>query len=260
MEDMLIYFFGPEKTLPINYLPPLITSICTFITAALAALIAIITVSKNRKTAREKNALEFELFCQTNVTFIQHWDNVRRLITPMIKDNMVIDESIRTTILAPYLERYYFLSRKDYKKESESVSGAVTIAPKKEVIEGYESILYILNSWERCANAVRHKVYDEEFIYSAQGTTLVLTYNALVPMIECRKKKNIRAFLNVEWLATKWDLNHTIRGSLNKTTLQTLRTINEAKTEIHNSNNLLVDKSKLNKFLKKLKKYQKPSF
>ncbi|WP_158149046.1 DUF4760 domain-containing protein [Pantoea agglomerans] len=260
MKEILIYFFGPEQALPINYLPPLITSICTFITAALAALIAIITVNKNRKTAREKNALEFELFCQTNATFIQHWDNVRRLITPMIKDNMAIDESIRTTTLTPYLERYYFLSRKDYKKESESSSSAITIPAQKEVVEVYESILYILNSWERCANAVRHKIYDEEFIYSAQGTTLVLTYNALVPMIECRKDKNKRAFLNIEWLATKWDLNHTIRGSLNKTTLQTLRTINEAKTEINNSKNLEADKAKLKKFLKKLKKYQKPSF
>ncbi|EKG1878681.1 MULTISPECIES: DUF4760 domain-containing protein [Klebsiella/Raoultella group] len=260
MKELLIYLFGPEEILPLNYLPPLITSVCTFLTASLAALVAIITISKTRKTAREKNALEFELFCQTNPSFIANWDKVKKIIMPMINDDLVIDEDVRTTILAPYLDVYFRNSRKGYKKEVQSSSTELSLIPDKEIKDKYDSILYILNSWERCANAIRHKVYDEEFIYSAQGTTLVMTYKALLPLIECRKDKNKRAFLNVEWLATKWDLKHTIRGSLNKRTKKTLRAINEAKTEIKNNNTFGGHKLKLRYYFRKLKKYQKPSF
>lgn len=260
MNEILVYLFGPEKNLPLNYLPPLITSICTFITASLAALVAIITISKTRKTAREKNALEFELFCQTNPSFIDNWNKVRKLITPMINDDLIIDEDVRANVLAPYLDVYYLLSRKGYKKGTQSSSTSLMPIMDIETKEVYDSILYVLNSWERCANAVRHKVYDEEFIYSAQGTTLVTTYKALLPLIECRKDKNKRAYLNVAWLATKWDLKHTIRGSLNKRTVKTLRVINEAKTEIKNNNTYGGHKLKLRWYSRKLKKYQKPAF
>jgi hypothetical protein len=260
MLELLSYFFGPGPILPVNYLAPIITSVVTFLTAILAATVAIFTINKNRKTAREKNALEFELFCQTNDTFIKHWSNVRKLITPMINDDMSIDESIRSSKLEPLLQIYYSASRKEASVKKLSNSTVLTLIPDESAKETYNSILYILNSWERCSNAIRHKVYDEEFIYSAQGTTLVIAYNALMPLIDCRKDKNTRAFLNIEWLATKWELKHTIRGPINSKTQKTLISISEAKTEIVNHKKFQNRIRHLKRHYKKLKKYRKPSF
>ncbi|MFJ5448977.1 DUF4760 domain-containing protein [Pectobacterium carotovorum] len=269
IEDItsIVLSLQQENELGYNYLksliPPLITASVTLLTAIMAFIIAIITISKNRKTAREKNSLEFELFCQTNKEFMANWNAVRKIILPMLNEDMSINKKKQDEILEPYEKLYQSISRKKESPDNmqkKSTSLVIFDGKNDEIKKTYDSITFILNTWERCANAIRHSVYDEEFIYSAQGTTLITTYNSLRPMIECRKDKNPRAYLNIEWLAVKWELKHTISGKMSSKTKKTIAIINESKTSIYNHNNVSSCKLKLIYYSKILKWHKKPRF
>jgi len=208
----------------------------TFITAVVTACIAIVTIAKTRKTAREKNALEFEIFCQTNQEFMSHWAVVRGIIMPLFIDGEVNEKKQRKA-LRPYVNLAKFNNEKNKasltsQPVSNSTALSVSVKSLDDIDKKNTSLLYVLNTWERCANAIRHNIYDEKYIYSAQGTTVILIYNALRPYMESKKKQNPRAFLNIQWLATKWAIKHTIHGKTPNKTRKTIESINVARERI----------------------------
>ncbi|POD97976.1 hypothetical protein BVY05_20750 [Pectobacterium odoriferum] len=225
-----------------NWIGDLKTPQATLIAAIATAIVAYFTISKNRKTAREKNAIEFEIFCQTDNNFIKHWNVVRKIIIPIFSDGEVNKEK-QKDILLKYINNSnnkLIIKRKSLKLKlkSETIISDIEkirseIRDIEKTIKGGTSILYVLNTWERCANAIRHGVYDEKYIYTAQGTMVILIYDALKPYIDSRKKASPRVFLNIEWLATKWSLKHTIHGKIPNKTQKTIEMINVARIRIH---------------------------
>ncbi|EOX0082950.1 TPA: hypothetical protein NO612_005163, partial [Klebsiella pneumoniae] len=76
----------------------------TLLAAMIAAAISITTIRKSRTTAREKNALDFEMTCQNNEKFQSHWISVQRnIISPMFIDNE-LNQNRQNEILKPFLE------------------------------------------------------------------------------------------------------------------------------------------------------------
>ena len=239
----------------------------TLLAAMIAAAISITTIRKSRTTAREKNALDFEMTCQNNEKFQSHWISVQRnIISPMFIDNE-LKQNRQNEILKPFLELPKKLNqaRKDDKKNKEEGTAAkkneVAIYDQKDdIIEKNTSILYVLNVWERCASAVRHKIYDEGFIYSSQASTLIKTYKCLKPYIDSRRKlnNNSRIYVNVEWLATKWELMHTINGDIPTRSMRTVEVINVARKRMREHKTLKRCHYKLNLSMFFLRWYKKP--
>ncbi|WP_273974949.1 DUF4760 domain-containing protein, partial [Serratia ureilytica] len=48
----------------------------------------------------------------------------------------------------------------------------------------YESMIFVLNTWERCAHSVRKGVYSEQFLYDIYGSNLIGTYDKLERLID----------------------------------------------------------------------------
>ncbi|MNT18340.1 hypothetical protein D3C72_1535330 [compost metagenome] len=64
----------------------------------------------------------------------------------------------------------------------------------------------VLNEWERCANGIYHKVYDDDFLYGTYGSTVIYLFTHLQPYINTRQKHNPRAFTRFCWLALNWKI------------------------------------------------------
>lgn len=61
-----------------------------------------------------------------------------------------------------------------------------------------------LNVWERVAIAVKNKVYDEDILYMAYGSSLTGLWKDLRPYIKAKQEKNPRLYINLDWLAIRW--------------------------------------------------------
>ncbi len=66
--------------------------------------------------------------------------------------------------------------------------------------------MLLLNEWERVANGIIHKVYDENLLYSAHGGTVILLFNRTRRYIENRQEKNPRVYILFTKLALDWKL------------------------------------------------------
>jgi hypothetical protein len=62
----------------------------------------------------------------------------------------------------------------------------------------------MLNTWERASIAVRRKVYDEDLLYNAYGTSVIWMWKAMVPYMRKRQAHNPRLYMNFDWLAVRW--------------------------------------------------------
>ncbi|WP_322059178.1 DUF4760 domain-containing protein [Paraburkholderia sp. J63] len=62
----------------------------------------------------------------------------------------------------------------------------------------------MLNTWERASIAVRRKVYDENLLYNAYGTSVIWMWKSMVPYMRKRQAKNPRLYMNFDWLAIRW--------------------------------------------------------
>lgn len=197
----------------------------TLITVAVSFITLWFPILKNRKTAREKNAVDFELYCQNNEIFAKHAIFVRKMMSAMLVDNNT-DEEKRSQLLKKYIDLPSKLNeiRKDSADEEEVEK---RLSELRRDQNNFESIIYILNSWERCASAIRYGIYDECLIYNAQAGGVITMYKSLSPFIDaCRKRNNNgRLFVNIEWLATRWEVRHTISGKVTKRARKTLEVI-----------------------------------
>lgn len=141
----------------------------TFYAALLGTIIAILGILAQRKTSREKNSLDFEAAYKRNEKITDAWDVVLRVY----KDRDI-------TPVAHY-------GAKDQSDTPES-----------------KALKTIFNEWERCANAVNHKIYDDKYLYRVFGSALIfLDTNFETYMEECRKI-NPRFYRNMKWLALTW--------------------------------------------------------
>ena len=64
----------------------------------------------------------------------------------------------------------------------------------------------VMNEWERCANAVYHKVYDNDFLYGTYGSTVIFLFTNLKPYIDKRQGHNSRVYAKFCWLALRWKI------------------------------------------------------
>lgn len=141
----------------------------TFYAGVLGSIIAVVGILTQRKTSREKNSLDFEAAYKRNDKILDAWD----IVLKIYNDRETVPLS-------------------DYGKKE-----------KKGTLEA-KALQTIFNEWERCANAVNHKIYDDKYLYKVFGSTLIfLDTNFEGYMEECRKI-NPRFYRNMKWMALKW--------------------------------------------------------
>lgn len=140
-----------------------------FYPAAFGAVIAYVSLKNQRKTSREKNSLDFEAAYKRNAEVVEAW----------------------SVLLKVHKNRLNF-PIENYGKQENSQSDEA------------KALKMIFNEWERCANAVRHNLYDERYLYNVYGSTLIFLDVHFEPyMAECRKT-NSRFYKNMKNLSLKW--------------------------------------------------------
>ncbi|WP_350603146.1 DUF4760 domain-containing protein [Pseudoalteromonas sp. SMN1298-MNA-CIBAN-0114] len=131
----------------------------------LASCVAVWGISTQRSISREKNSIDFESKLNSNRKYI---DDLSKIAEIMNKG-------------PAELER---------------------IASDKS--EGFNEIINILNEWERCANALRRNVYDDEYVYKVFGSGVMTLYTRLQPFIIIRQEVNPRFFIQFTIMASSW--------------------------------------------------------
>lgn len=82
----------------------------------------------------------------------------------------------------------------------------VSLAAMRHPAKHHAHVVQILNAWERVAVALKHDVYDEEMLYDIYGTFLLKLCSTLSPFINYRQEENPKVFVNLKWLAMKWQV------------------------------------------------------
>lgn len=171
----------------------------------------ILTLKRNRKIAKEKNALEFDNYCQTNKECSIHYARVRSICKEIRDENDNIIKDLHESRVGVFCdlpeklnkERKFFEQLGYTRKQIRNILNE----KYKEEIEYFSSIGFILNLWERCATAILNDVYDENVIYDVQCRAAIIIYDTFRPYIKsAQKRTNDRVFMNFEWLIKKWKL------------------------------------------------------
>lgn len=157
------------------------TFFATLLVGLLAALIALRALRHNVQSAKIKNSLDFESIYKHN--------------SKVVESSLEIKKILKHRLESPIAEHGL--------EENAHTAEAIHIST-------------ILNEWERCANGVYHKVYDDSFLYGTYGSTVIFLYTNLQPYIENRQKHNPRVFTKFCWLALKWRIRRD-RDDANKT-------------------------------------------
>lgn len=157
----------------INYLTyhPVLSPICSAsITAMVAGVIALMTIKKQRQTARENNSLSFEKDYQRCEYVRKAWVVIREKV---IKNK-------------PYfpIERY---AEAGYASTEEATA-----------------IRDILNEWERAANAINHNLYDDGLLYNAFGSSVLFLRTEFQPYIEKRQNDTPSYYQNFMSMSLRW--------------------------------------------------------
>lgn len=147
------------------------TVISTSLAALVAFVVAVVGISKQRQSSREKNSLDFEA---------------------NYKDSKEIRDS-------------WVLLRQAAAKDSSYLVELVT-KRKKDDEEARAAIVTILNEWERAANAIEHSLFDEKLLYKAYGTIVIKLFQDLSPFILHCQKQNPRVFVSFTKLSIEWQI------------------------------------------------------
>ncbi|WP_085319337.1 DUF4760 domain-containing protein [Vibrio harveyi] len=119
----------------------------TVIPVTLGLIVATGGILAQRRTAREVNALKFQSDRNQNKEYDRH----NTLAISVVKQSKP--------------EQIAELAG----QENESSEAA--------------ALMYVLNEWERCANAIHYKVYDEKFLYSSSASGFLAIVKRLRPYI-----------------------------------------------------------------------------
>ncbi|MEI7336687.1 DUF4760 domain-containing protein [Pectobacterium carotovorum] len=153
----------------------------TPIIALLALGVAYFGYRRQRRLHQEKLSYDFVHFYQNDKELIKHRDNLNDLFKKLKIENI------------------------DLKKLS-------NIDSENEYAK---SIMFILNTWERCAHAIKEELIDEDYFYNIFHVVALRVYDVLEDYIDQRRKKegNRTAYINFRWLAERWKMREHIESS-----------------------------------------------
>ena len=142
------------------------------LSATLALSAAMASMYYQRKTAREKNTLDFLNNLSDDINYQNHFTAVRAILANENKDARLVE-----------------LASIDKVNDKDT-----------------ESIREVLNTWEQASNAVLHNLYDELYLYSSHKSQVITLSLVLRPYIRARQKTNVSLYSNFSWLALKWTI------------------------------------------------------
>lgn len=137
------------------------------LSASLALCAALLNILFTRKTARESNSLEF----QRN----------------LLRDKSYKMHELRAMRAVRERENLHELAQTQFRFDKDSIS-----------------IRYILNTWERAANAMRHGLYDELYLYEAHKSMVIALSMYFREFIKEAQQRQPSFYENFSWLALKW--------------------------------------------------------
>lgn len=152
-----------------DYFLKFLVSNLTAVVGLLGIFTAIKTILSNKKNSRDKNSIDFEQGYKRNTDLNDAW--------------LVFLKVMRES-------SSYDISNLAYQYGS---------------IET-QSLVKILNEWERAANGIFHDIYDGNYLYKVYGTTVIGLYEYSYPFIEERQKGNPRSFIQLTRLYIKWKI------------------------------------------------------
>ena len=143
-------------------------SIAIFTSAVIALSVALLGIHFQRKTAQESNSLDFQISLANNDKYL---------------------ESLAVIVLA--INNREKVPVENFAREEFSTS--------KEA----EAIRYVLNTWERAANAILHGIYDEKYLYRTYKSMLLYFGVNLRVYIREKQKEGNSFFSSLNWLIIK---------------------------------------------------------
>lgn len=210
-----------------------------------------ITIRFTRKTASEKNALDFAKELRDQAPHIKAMTELRKGL--LLKNGNLnrrtasaYMESLSDLIepkasTSPIAEAQTALPNSDIPAQSESMSHhainvdceksrdlSTSISNAENDWKNRTAACALLNALESCANAVRYGIYDEDFIYNLYGSHFIEWYELTYGLIKTRQLKQERIWVNFEWLAVKWTLRRNITGVISAESKETSHIINES--------------------------------
>jgi hypothetical protein len=141
------------------------------LSAILALCGALINVFYQRRTARESNSLAFQ---------------------QSLSDNETYNKNIPIIIKA--IKNRYAVPLRDYTKPENSTCSQAT------------AIRHVLNTWERSANAMRHGIYDEQYLYEAHKSMVLHLGVYLRGFINEKQREQASFYENFSWLVLNWTI------------------------------------------------------
>lgn len=146
----------------------------TIVPISIGALIAIFGIAKQRQSSREKNSIDFESSYKQSKDIEEAW--------------MVLKIVVQNRLDTPI----------DHWAGGKAYGSEEAIAIRR-----------IINEWERAANGINHKIYDDDFLYKTYGTTVIELYTFLRPYITATQNYNPRVFAQFTRLAIRWIIRRT---------------------------------------------------
>lgn len=147
----------------------LYSAMAILLSATLALIGAFMSVLFTRKTARESNALSFQKALQEDKDYL---------------------EQVRTAMQAAK-------SGRDLR---------ILVKTENNMDQDAKAIRYVLNTWERAANAIRHGIYDEQFLYEAHKSMAIYFGMYFREFIAEAQKLQPTYYENFSWLVLKWTI------------------------------------------------------
>ncbi|HGS4606514.1 TPA: DUF4760 domain-containing protein [Vibrio cholerae] len=120
----------------------------TIVPVTLGLIVAVVGILAQRRTAREVNALKFQSDRNQNKEYDRH----------------------NTTAIA-------FV-------KTATAEEIANLAGKEGEVSEATALMYVLNEWERCANAIHYKIYDENFLYNSSASGFLAIVYRLRPYID----------------------------------------------------------------------------
>lgn len=268
---------------PSSYLVPIL--------AYLSIGLVGITIGFTRKTASEKNALDFAKELGTLSAHMQALADLRKgmllnngslnrrkaseymeglsdLINPEVaelhKKSISVDQEKPAEAVAedvqPKHDQPTPPSNTEPDPKSDPMPEAKTEEPSKEETDWKhrKASFALLNALESCANAIRYGIYDEDFIYNIYGSHFIEWYELMYGLIKTRQLKQERIWVNFEWLAVKWTLRRNITGVISKESKKTSYIINESLEALKAHKKIKPIEGKLRSFEAKLERRKFP--
>jgi hypothetical protein len=139
------------------------------LSATLALIAAFLSIMFTRKTARESNSLNFQKNLHSDIEYNKH---------------------VRITANAA--------------KSGKNMRALAKVENRFD--DDAISIRYVLNSWERAANAMRHDLYDELYLFESHKSMVVAFGIDFREFIDECQKRQASFYENFSWLVLKWTI------------------------------------------------------